>query len=296
MTENFRHSIWLVQNIIFDGNDFEEELEFNGTTIRFLITNYENLKCSNNIFSELIKNEITNYSMIHLRGNPINFSTFIITLTPYSDESAVKFTNLIRLCLKLNYFPYTSISTNCELRNNELIAFHDWESIFKTSYKSKNKIDSKSFSEVINYFNILESKNYNLINSLFEQILKISNINDITLEILCLWSFIEGFWNNTNGDSKLEKSFLNMLTSNYCPGKTKKDENIKEVTKKILDLNFEISGKRDYSKFRNILAHGEFLKLEKNWSVKQWKAITEQRELLLKVVIKSLVNHIDKNY
>lgn len=295
MTENFRHSIWLIENITFEGIDFFEEFEYQENKIKFLITNYDNLKNNQNPFWYPIIEEINYYSRVLERGHPIYFSTFVITLTSYPDELANEFTYLFRLCLKLVYFPHSSVSTNNELRNNKLIVFHNREINSNSRIKSKNVINSESFNEVINYFNILNSKKLKFNESL-EQILRIASINDVLLELLTLWAFIEGFGNNNTIGNKIDKSFLFMLTNYYYPNKTKKDPEIKYVTNKILDQTQIIVGKRNYSELRNFLAHGKFINLKDEFTKLQWESLFEQRDLLIKIVIKSLVNHIKINF
>ena len=44
MKENTRLSIWLIDNVVFTGNDFEKEIEFDNQKVKLLITNYENSK------------------------------------------------------------------------------------------------------------------------------------------------------------------------------------------------------------------------------------------------------------
>ncbi|SCX19444.1 hypothetical protein [Flavobacterium saliperosum] len=289
MKNDTRYGIWLIDNINFSGKNFTKTIEFEGNKIELLIANYENLKNIEEPFYDWIHNKIVNMGMLYSMNNPkpIN-SVFIITKTPYTNGN--EFNNLIKLCLKLVYYPPTLVSNASEYFPEKTITLPTWNEWKNSKLISKSIINEESFELVIDYFNILISKKLKFHYTL-EQIYKIANINDTLLELLSLWAFIEGFWNENKGDSKLDQSLMNMLTTNFAPGKKKRDNEVRVITQQILEQNNKI-GARNYSELRNILAHGEFLKLEHSWSSEQWEAIQEQRNLLLEVLTKSLIDYI----
>jgi len=291
MKENSRLGIWLIDNVVFSGNDFEKDLEFEGQKITLLVTNYENSKKLPEPYFDWIHNKIVNMGMMYSTNSPLPInSIYVITKSEYNHINAGNFSLLIKLCLKLVYYPPTLVSHTAEYIPDAAITLPTWDGWKSTKPVSRNEINPTSFELVIEYFNVLNSKKIRFHNSL-DQIYKIASINDILIELLSLWSFIEGFWNPKLGDSKLDRSFLNMLETDFAPGKTRRDTEIKTVTQSVLSQNAKI-GARNYSELRNILAHGEFLKLENNWNNEQWKAIGEQRNLLIEVVTKSLMNYI----
>lgn len=291
MEKGKRYGIWLIDNIVFSGIDFEKQFDFDGQKITLLITNYENSKKLPEPFGDWVHNKIVNVGMINSNNSPLPInSIFVITKNPYLNKNSSNFSLLMNLCLRLVYYPPTLVSHTAEYIPNAAITLPTWEGWKNVHPVSKNEISEDTFDLVIDYFDILNSKKIRYHNTL-EQIYKIANINDVLIELLSLWSFIEGFWNPNSGDSKLDQSLLNMLETDYEPGKSRKDLEIRTVTQTILAQNNEI-GARTYSQLRNILAHGEFLKLEDSWSSDQWKAIQNQRDLLIEVVTKSLMNYI----
>lgn len=75
--------------------------------------------------------------------------------------------------------------------------------------------------------------------------------------------------------------------------KQKKDPEINIVRQKILAQN-KLIGAKKYSELRNIIAHGWFLSEEDTWSKEQWKAIYDQRDLLIETLTESLVSKIKR--
>ena len=293
MKENTRLSIWLIDNVVFTGNDFEKEIEFDNQKVKLLITNYENSKKLPEPYFDWIHNKIVHKGMMYSNNSPIPInSIFVITKYEYNNQNAGNFSLLMKLCLKLVYYPPSLVSHPAEYIPNAAITLPTWEDWKNMRIVSKNEINPNSFDLVIEYFNILNSKKIKF-HSTLEQIYKIATINDTLIELLSLWSFIEGFWNPNSGDSKLNQSFLNMLETDFEPGKTRKDIEIRTINQKILTQNAKF-GAKNHSELRNNLAHGEFLRLENDWTQEQWQTIQEQRNLLIEVVIKSLINYIKK--
>ena len=291
MRENSRLGIWLIDNVKFNGIDFEKEIEFDNQKINLLITNYENSKKLPEPFFDWIHNKIIYRGMMDSTNSPLPInSIFLITKSEYKNQNAANFSLLMKLCLKLVYYPPTLVSHTAEYIPNTIITLPNWEDWKNMRAVSKNEINPITFNLVIEYFHILNSKKIRF-HSALEQIYKIAAINDVLIELLSLWSFIEGFWNLNSGDSKLDTSFLNMLETDFETGKTRKDIEIRNITQKVLSQNAKI-GARQYSELRNILAHGKFLQLENNWTQEQWETIEEQRNLLIEVVTKSLINYI----
>lgn len=286
--------MWLLDNIKFDGSNFIKTIHFEGNDIELLITNWENSKSLPEPFKDWIHQKTVNDLMRQINTpNPLD-SIYILTPNNiYRSENINDFILCFRLALRAVYYPPTSVSRQGEYIPTEHISTPSFDCKKTVSYSSNNEINSYTFNLVIEYYNFLISKNiktnYNL-----EQVLRIANIGDYLVELLSLWAFIEGFWNpDPSQDSKLDQSLLNMLETDYAPGKRRRDPEIRGVTQAILDQNTKI-GVREYSKLRNILAHGKNLSIEDDWTTEQYKAIFEQRHLLLDVIIKSLINHISR--
>lgn len=293
MDGNNRLGIWLIDNIVFSGNEFEKEIIINGEKIKLLITNYEQTKKLEEPFRDWIHNKIIKVGMTYSNNAPLPInSVFVITKTTYKNEDSSLFTGLLKLCLRLVYYPPTLISHTAEYIPNAAITLPTWDGWRSSKPSAKNSINSENFDLVIDYFNLLYPLNKSIFNSL-EELMQISAINDVLYELMLLWSYIEGFWNENEGDSKLDKSLLNMLTKDYAPGKTKKNSEINTIRQKILNQN-ELIGAKKYSELRNIIAHGSFLSKQDEWTKEQWKAIYEQRNLLIETLTKSLVNKLKR--
>jgi hypothetical protein len=165
-----------------------------------------------------------------------------------------------------------------------------WEDFKNVRKSSKIEINSNSFEKVIEYFNALKTipkLNY----SILEEIYKISQIDDSIIELLSLYSFIEGFWyNEKSNKSNITDSFISMLKTNYASGKENK--NIRDqIIEKIKSQNSFLRNEK-LDDMRHILAHSMYKKLENDWTSEQWNVLLEQRNLLFKIVFESLVNKI----
>ncbi|UKM66329.1 hypothetical protein GSB9_02911 [Flavobacteriaceae bacterium GSB9] len=251
------------------------------------MTNYPNSKKIAEPFHDWIHNKIIKDGMLYLSNNPLpTNSIYVITLNGYNNEEANDFNYLFRLCLKLVYYQPTLISNTAELIPNLITTKPTWNSFKNVRTVSKNEINSETFNKVIEYFKILSNSNKKF--SALNEIYKITEIDDVLLELLCLYSFIEGFWHNQKGNSDIIKSLDSMLKQDYAPGNDNK-----KVREKIKTTIKNLNGKFRNSKLndmRHILAHGIYKQHEESWSKEQWSTLNKQRNLLIELVIESLVN------
>ncbi|WP_417356904.1 hypothetical protein [Flavobacterium sp.] len=288
------HALWLLNNIFFSGNEFTKKINFGDEEVSLLITNYEKSKALKTPFDDWIHKKIVNILMMQAYSpNPLD-SVYILTPNEIQrDQDTNDILQRFELSLRLVYYPQTQISHIASHIPKAAISIPTWDSYNSVTYSSKNQINEDTFDLVIRYFNILKAKNLKYSESL-DQILRIANIGDHLTELLSLWSFIEGFWNpDPSRDSKLDQSLLNMLVTDYAPGKNRRDPEINVITSAILSQNEKI-GARKYSELRNILAHGQFLNIQNAWTADQWKIIYEQRNLLIEIIIESLMNYIER--
>ncbi|WP_338760708.1 hypothetical protein WAF17_14100 [Bernardetia sp. ABR2-2B] len=289
MKDNIRYSCWLIDNIKFSGKEFTKTINFNGEKIELLITKYENLKDIEEPFHDWIHNKIVNHSMRNLSNNPLPInSIFVLTKNGYTNHNSQDFSYLFRLCLKLVYYQPTLISKVSEFIPDAAIIMPTWENVRNMRTISKNEITSDTFNKVLSYFDTLSKLDRNCY-SVFEEIYKKTEINEVLIELLALYSFIEGFWHNQRGKSNIDKSIRAML-QDYIPQKEEKFKR-EVIIRKIKSQN-ELFNQSSIDKMRNILAHGMYKSQEDSWSNKQWKAIFEQRNLIIELVIDSLVNRL----
>lgn len=282
-----RYGMWLINNIKFDGIQKSITLKVEGKDQKLIFTNYENASKLNPPFKKWITETIPRY---HNINHPLfTKSIFVFTDNPNQHSKPWDFLLLVKLCLRLVFYKPTIISHPFEWINNSPSTGPSWEA-YQPNIVSKRQIDDESLSKLVEYYEVLSKFNTAIFNPL-EEVMQISAINDVIYEVMLLWSFIEGFWNEIERNSKLDKSLINMLTKDFAPGKTKRDPEIYVVRQKILSQN-ELIGAKKYSELRNIIAHGWFLSKEDSWSNEQWKAIYEQRDLLVETLTQSLINRI----
>ncbi|PHR47598.1 MAG: hypothetical protein COA32_06465 [Fluviicola sp.] len=290
MKDSKRYGCWLIDNIKFSGVNFSKTVDFDGNKIKLLITNYENSKCLEEPFQDWIHKKIVNDGMMNSRNNPLPIkSIFVITTSGYENNSSSDFTLLFNLCLKLVYYQPTLISYTSELIPNAAITMPTWEGFKNISTVSEKEINPDTFEKVLLYFNILNSLNVKHHNVL-QEIYKISGINDVLIELLSLYSFIEGFWWNGKGKSNITDSFIAMLKHDYAPGKENKAK--RELIKQKIETQNGLLRNQKLDDMRHILAHGMYKQEEHLWDKEQWEAIYNQRNLLIEVVIESLMKKI----
>ena len=186
MKDKKRYGIWLIDNIIFSGNDFEKQIDFDGQRINLLITNYENSQKLPEPFKDWIRNKIVNLGMINSANSALPLhSVYVLTTTPYLNQNTSNFSLLINLCLRLVYYPPTLVSHTAEYIPKAAITLPSWEGWKNVHPISKKEINKNTFDLVIDYFEILNSKKIKYHNTL-EQIYKIANINDILDNLVSL--------------------------------------------------------------------------------------------------------------
>lgn len=292
MSASFRYGCWLIDNIKFSGTNFSKTIDFNGDKIDLLITNYENSKNIKEPFHDWIHKKIIYDGMMNSRNSPLPInSIFVITTSGYQNKNSYDFSSLFKLCLKLVYYKPSLVSHTSELIPNAAITMPTWEGFKNVTTISQKEINPDTFDKVLLYFNQLNRLKIKY-DSVLEEIYKISGIGDVLIELLSLYSFIEGFWWNGKGKSNLTDSFLAMLGKDYAPGKENKAK--RESIKEIIEIQNGLLRNPKLDDMRHILAHGMYKQEENSWDEKQWKAIYNQRNLLIELVIDSLINKINK--
>ncbi|MBD3864428.1 hypothetical protein [Olleya marilimosa] len=285
-----RYGCWLIDNIKFSGNDFLKKVVFEGKEIDLLITNFQNSKHIKEPFKDWIHNKIINHGMRDMGISPIPLdSIFILTLNGYDSENSYNFTSLFKLCLKLVYYQPSFVSHTAVYIPKAVITLPNWQGFRHSQTISKLEINSNTFDKVLYYFETLNS--LEIRNSyILEEIYKISGIDDVLLELLSLYSFIEGFWWNKKGKSNLTDSFLAMLGQDYATGKENKEK--REIIKSNIQSQNGLLRNPKLDDMRHILAHGMYKNEDNSWNNEQWNAIYEQRNLLFELVVESMINRI----
>lgn len=213
-----RYGMWMINNINFDGIERSINLKVDGKDQKLTFTNYENASQLNFPFKKWITEIIPKY---HRITDPMfTESIFVMTENPNQHCKPWDFLLLIKLCLRLVFYKPTVISHPFEWINDSPSTGPTWD-IYQPNIVSKRQIDDEALSKLIRYYEILSKLNTSIFNPL-EEVMRISAINDVIYEVMLLWSFIEGFWNEADRNSKLDKSLINMLTKDFAPGKTKK--------------------------------------------------------------------------
>lgn len=285
-----RYGCWLIDNIKFSGNDFSKKVMFEGKEIDLLITNFQNSREIKEPFKDWILNKIINNGIMNMGNSPIPlYSIYILTLNGYDSKNSYNFTSLFKLCLKLVYYQPSFVSHTAEYIPEAAITMPNWQGFRHSQTISKLEISSKTFDKVLYYFETLNSQEIRH-SHILEEIYKISGIDDVLLELLCLYSFIEGFWWNKKGKSNLTESLLTMLGKDYAPGKENKEK--REIIISTIQSQNGLLRNPKLDDMRHILAHGMYKHEENSWNKDQWNAIYEQRNLLFELVIESMINRI----
>lgn len=292
MMKNLRYSCWLINNIKFSGEDFTVSLTFEEQQIEILITNYQNSNMLSPFFKDWIQSKIVNNGMRMMNSPLPDKSIFVLTKNGHENSSANEFSQLFRRCLQLAYIQPTLVSHVSENIPNAILTLPTWEGFKSLTPISKNEINKESFKRVIKYFNELKVIPRNNLYVL-DEIYKICGIGDVLIELLSLYSFIEGFWHNQIGSSNLATSFNLMLSTDYAPGNENKT--IRKGIKSTFEKQNGLLRNSKIDDLRHILTHGIYKNLENSWNSEQWKAVYEQRDLLFQIVIESLINRIRHN-
>ncbi|MDD8060765.1 hypothetical protein [Shewanella metallivivens] len=289
-----RQSLWMISNVGKLDATYERSVLINGELIELYFTNFENSHQIPEPIADWIENKIVRTSM----WIPLNLPSpmdccFIFTKNKCSEENQEQISQIISLCLSLILPPPVLISRPGQYIENAAIVNPSWNYIpnpNRVINKIIGKTEINSIVELISRFGEKKKARY----PYFHEILKLSSINDVLIETLSLWAFIEGFWNVPNRKSDLSGSFMNMLTTDRFPGTRNKSPQVKALKQQIMVQN-EMLGAQDFSNLRNIIAHGTYLKLEDTWTTEQWNAIYSQRDLLLHTVLIALSEYNLRN-
>lgn len=285
-----RTSIWMIYNCQKMEVALTRFIELNNEKIELCFTNFEDAQQIENPIGSWISDKIFKPGGWISSGNPPPMScNYLVIKNSYSNENSQYIVELITLYLRLSFPPPVVISKAGTYIENAVIINPIWNNIPNPLRTSQVKLDNHEldkFTKLLSSFNAKPDYRY----PYFEEIFKIAEIGDVFIEALCLWAFIEGFWNTNIGDSVLDQSLSNMLRIDRFPGAKKKDPRVVSIRKKIIEQN-EVIGAKKVEELRNILAHGSYLKLENTWKEAQWTAIYAQRDLLLETVLRALVEY-----
>lgn len=287
---NMRFGCWLIDNIKHNGEPFTKTVYFNGNRIDLMISNFGEIPAFDEHLNDLIHDKILNFNTFNGGAAPsATESIYVITTSGYNLEDPFSFTWLFNLCLRLVYYQPTLVSSVAEALTNGTRFLPKWEGFKSVRVSSLSEINSTTFDKVLTYFNLLSTiSKAELI--FLEEIYKITTIDDVLISLLALYSFIEGFWHNHNGESNLTNSFNAMLGFDFAPGKEHKP--IRDKIKKQIEEQNGLLRNGKLDDMRHILAHGMYKKLEGEWKDQQWQAIYDQRQLITDIVIESLINKI----
>lgn len=285
-----KYGLWMIFNFKSIKSEVTIDIDYEGEKVSLLITDYERAIKINEVYADWIEQKLVNPGGWIRARQPNPFDClYVVTPNPCATHNTQKLFSTIHLALRMSLPTPIYISGVGEYIERAAITLPNWPNIPESFLVSKVVIEPQSFIYFENYLLSLLSLDKRYFPSI-EQIYKISLINDVFLEVLSLWAFIEGFWNARGGESDLSESFLNMITKSLYPGSKKKDVNVQLATRKI-DSQNDVLGAKTYSHLRNLIAHGAYLELLDIWNTKQIEAIYEQREHLLKLVYQSLVNY-----
>lgn len=288
------YSCWLIHNIKFDGKDFIKKVDFKWDVIELLVTNYQNLKENTEInhIKEWLFNFVIDSWMMQVsswKPLPIN-CVFLVSISPIRHDIYWDFNENFESALRFTFYDPIQVSTVGTYIEKWWWAWPWWNNIQNLS-SSNITISDSLLDKVEKRSLLLWNTNYNETRVL-EQIHKISCIDEVLIELLALYSFIEWYWHNWEPKSNFTDSFNIMLKSDYAPWKLQKDRNFRKKIKEKLEKQ---NAKFRYAKvddMRHILAHWIYKKSEKDWWNLQWKTLSEQRNMLFDIIFESLFNQL----
>ena len=285
-----RHLMWLIHNVNHSSQIHEQTLEINGECIDLCLAAYSDAKDYSPLINDWIEEKTVRPGHWISAKDPIPMKClFLFTKNSISGENERALADAVSLALKITLPPPSYISHAAQWIESAVITVPTWDAIPNPNAVSSKVFDRSSFETMVSLAARLNAGGRNRY-PYFHEILKIASINETLIEVLSLWAFVEGFWHEGGGESDLSRSFMRMLTNDLYPGTAKKDPKVQVLKRKFLAQN-EIIGARTFSELRNIVAHGSNLDLEGKWTNSQWRAIRDQRDLLLDTILHALVEY-----
>lgn len=281
-----KHVLWMIYNAGKLKGTFERDLTIDEEDITLCFGNYSDLNGFPLFYREWIQDKILNFWGMSVGRDPAPMDCFYIYTK--SEIETDKLVEVTSQCLRLSFPPPTMISIPPGVHiEKAVLCMPCWEPR-RNGYSIVNdEVDGDKVDELISLIVRFSQKSSSYYPQ-FEQIFRVAAIDDVLIEILSLWAFIEGFWNDNSDQSDLERSFKNMLNTDLFPDASTRREPVRVIRKLINEQN-NILGAANITKLRNIIAHGWYVSLCDTWSAEQWKAIREQRHLLLDMVLKALI-------
>jgi hypothetical protein len=287
---DMRQSLWMIYNIPRIDHTYERTVVLNGETITLCFTNYESVKNLPNPFSDWIENKIIKLGLWISSRDPFPVNCgFVVTKNKCSEDNQDYICKLISLSLSLVLPPPVHISHPGQYLDDGTIVNPSWGNIPTPNRVWNQCFDENDIDNIIGLLGRFNQK-INIRYPHFDEVLKLASINNVLIETLGLWAFVEGFWNYSKGKSSLEKSFANLLTTDRFPNMGKRDPDVNRLKQSIKDQNLKL-GANNFSELRNIIAHGSYVERENSWTTQQWEAIYAQRDLLLETILMALVEY-----
>jgi hypothetical protein len=289
-----RFSIWMINNCQKIDKTIEFSSIINGENVRFSLLDYEHAKNLANPIGDWIEEKIVKPGSWIIARDPIPMEClYLVTTSHYTHGNSSYIRELVSLCLNIILPPPVNISFPGEYIVSAAVFNPSWDLVPRSKIVASTIINEEKLKE-LNCLLARFNESGKIRFPHFDEINRLASINDVLIEILALWAFIEGFWGENGKDLDLSGAFMNMLTSDRFPGSSKKDPDVQVLKRKIQSQNEKL-GAKTYGELRNIIAHGSYLELEGNWSKEQWSMIYNQRDLLLHTVLYSLVEYNLKN-
>lgn len=286
-----KYSCWLIDNVIFEGSDFRTQIE--GENIDLLVTTYNGLKNADGHLKDWLINFVFGHGMQHSTNAalPIN-CVFIITTSGYRNDEHSFDPLLFQKSLRTIFYPPAQVSSTGTYIPNGGAGGPSWNDYRMTKPAAITTITIETLNQAISCYVVLRKKKQRA-SYILDELHELANINNVLIELLSIWSFIEGFWSTKGQQSNVKDSFVSMLTSDLAPGKEGKSRRT-IILKKISEQNGKLRNSK-IDDLRHILAHGMYKNMENEWSKDQWSAIYDQRNLLVSLVYESLLNRIKKS-
>ncbi|MFC7357100.1 hypothetical protein ACFQO1_05335 [Jejudonia soesokkakensis] len=290
MKDNLRYALWAINGITVQHNYLSKKIQINDELIDIVATDYDGVNQLSDLHNDWVENKIMKNISTSITYTPIpHLNVYVTTLNPVKNLGFHKFAFPFNLALELVYHD-SYVSHTSEYVPKGGVSCPGWVGWDGKYSKDSHTINPKTFDKVVQIYNSISKFTESELSVLYS-LTKISKIRNIKIELLCLWTFIEGYWYNGQGSSKVKKSFERMLLHDYAKG----NQNLREaVTEKVKSQNSNF--RRDtIDDIRHILAHGMDKRNSTIWSTNQWEAIREQRKLLFEIITVSLINRIKNN-
>lgn len=275
----------------FDGSSFYSRIESEGVDL--IVTTSKELDKVEGHLKDWLKTYVFEHGMLRSTNSalPIN-CVFVITTNGYENNESSFDPQLFQKSLRTVFYPPAQVSSTGTYIPNGGGAGPNWNDYRMSKPAAISSCSSETLNQAICCYDILRGKKKST-SYVLDEIYTLANINNVLIELLSIWSFIEGFWSTKGQQSNVTDSFNSMLATDLAPGKEGKPKRT-IIQKKISTQNGKLRNPK-VDDLRHILAHGMYKNMEREWSKEQWAAIFEQRNLLVSLVNESLLNRIKKS-